>query len=763
MAAEKTVAELELKVTETGVQQATRSLGELEKAQIGVARQLDLTARKVDPLSKAMAEAEKYQRLLTRAQQQGLEGSRAYNVVAEQLARTQKTLAQAHNDNAKAVGLNRMQMMELAHVSRSLFDSMAAGQSPIRAVGMELGRVSQIAASGQGGLGGLLKSLSAIFTPGRLAAGGIVGGLLAMEAAATKTHESLAKVAGDAARTGFSASSIIRAGVIGAGAGVGDMGGAMSTAGHAFEQYKRNTGDVLELLKKFDASFLKVADSAKSADDWVAKIIDEIRKLPSEQGLNLAQALFGQDEGRALFKNIGGLAGAFSDAKSPINEAAKAAKEMDDKIAEAAKRADSELLIAFQKLGSPIEELKLGWYGVVEAIAQAIQKSEGLQKFFWGFTHPLAAIMGGQPEPGGAAGATQLPPISIGGTRRTYAGYGAKSSRGGSSAEDNYTKITRELEQQIRLASAIGDEHKKIQEAIDKENWLAKLGKDTSVEHRDHVAELADKLNAAKEAQDKLNESAKGFNEAYNHIGQTVSGALKDLVHGGKPGDVLKKFGSGFGDNMLDAALTGSGPFAKMFKMEGKDGAMGGLFGGLAQLITGGKNVGSMDVKAGVVNVAGASSDLIGKAGKALGGLFPGAGSSDSAAADSGGGFFSGIGDWFANTFKFADGGIMTSHGALPLRRYAAGGIANSPQLALFGEGSGPEAYVPLRDGRTIPVSMQGMGGGARVTVNNHHGGAHVEARQLSSGEVEILVNRRINQAMAKVPSMLADHMRRQA
>ena len=62
--------------------------------------------------------------------------------------------------------------------------------------------------------------------------------------------------------------------------------------------------------------------------------------------------------------------------------------------------------------------------------------------------------------------------------------------------------------------------------------------------------------------------------------------------------------------------------------------------------------------------------------------------------------------------FPFADGGIMSSSGPVPLRAYASGGVATSPQLALFGEGSRPEAYVPLPDGRTIPVSLQGSGTG---------------------------------------------------
>ncbi len=82
---------------------------------------------------------------------------------------------------------------------------------------------------------------------------------------------------------------------------------------------------------------------------------------------------------------------------------------------------------------------------------------------------------------------------------------------------------------------------------------------------------------------------------------------------------------------------------------------------------------------------------IIGPIVKALGGIFPG--------------------------FAFANGGIMTGDGPVPLKKYASGGIANSPQLALYGEGSKPEAYVPLPDGRRIPVAMQG-GGGGTTTVN---------------------------------------------
>lgn len=71
-----------------------------------------------------------------------------------------------------------------------------------------------------------------------------------------------------------------------------------------------------------------------------------------------------------------------------------------------------------------------------------------------------------------------------------------------------------------------------------------------------------------------------------------------------------------------------------------------------------------------------------------------------------------------ATSFFFADGGIMSASGPLPLKQYAKGGIANSPQLAVFGEGSMNEAFVPLPDGRSIPVTLSGGAGGAGVQIN---------------------------------------------
>lgn len=108
-------------------------------------------------------------------------------------------------------------------------------------------------------------------------------------------------------------------------------------------------------------------------------------------------------------------------------------------------------------------------------------------------------------------------------------------------------------------------------------------------------------------------------------------------------------------------------------------------------------------------------------------------------------GVASGLGKWMGDDFGFvsnlvpgtattfadalmegiiplAKGGVVGSMGSIPLRKYAKGGIADSPQLALFGEGAHREAYVPLPDGRSIPVTMNGAAPNVQVNVINQSG-----------------------------------------
>ena len=107
-------------------------------------------------------------------------------------------------------------------------------------------------------------------------------------------------------------------------------------------------------------------------------------------------------------------------------------------------------------------------------------------------------------------------------------------------------------------------------------------------------------------------------------------------------------------------------------------------------------------------------------------------------------------GSAFGKFLGFANGGIMTGNGALPLKRYAAGGIASSPQLAMFGEGSRPEAYVPLPDGRTIPVTMRGGGDMGNIVVNVDAGGTSVQGNEPDANKLGEAIGVAIRQELIK-------------
>jgi len=133
-------------------------------------------------------------------------------------------------------------------------------------------------------------------------------------------------------------------------------------------------------------------------------------------------------------------------------------------------------------------------------------------------------------------------------------------------------------------------------------------------------------------------------------------------------------------------------------------------------------------------------------------GLLPGLGSTGSGFNLSGFGSLSGDSVSGASGFlnaasinPFAKGGIMGQSGSMDLKRYARGGVANSPQLAMFGEGSTPEAYVPLPDGRSIPVTMRGTGSGVQVgainiTVENTGDDLTPAAQKQLAGQVKGIV-----------------------
>ncbi len=142
---------------------------------------------------------------------------------------------------------------------------------------------------------------------------------------------------------------------------------------------------------------------------------------------------------------------------------------------------------------------------------------------------------------------------------------------------------------------------------------------------------------------------------------------------------------------------------------------------------------------------------------KALGAVAGGGGGLEPNTAAGNAGFMDRVfsTDLAGSAYPFAKGGVMTSRGPVPLKKYARGGIANRPQLALYGEGSKPEAYVPLPDGRRIPVALQGQDKmreamGAGPTQGGGSPVLNMSFQSTSIGGVEYVSRDQLEAAMAQ-------------
>jgi hypothetical protein len=178
---------------------------------------------------------------------------------------------------------------------------------------------------------------------------------------------------------------------------------------------------------------------------------------------------------------------------------------------------------------------------------------------------------------------------------------------------------------------------------------------------------------------------------------------VRDQIFGGGAGGDGEDIADGSGEFLagFNDAVASSEMFFTRFSQAVADGSMsaGEAFENFGKMFL--KQAAAMIIKAQILRALGISFD---------GGQMASTGTGLSGALGFGA--------------KQANGGIlqgaaMANGGVLPFNAYASGGIATGPQLALMGENpfySG-EAFVPLPDGKRIPVEGGGMGGGVTFQV----------------------------------------------
>jgi hypothetical protein len=733
------------------IQAALRQIGKTgDDAMQGLSREAKEAARAFDRLEKSVDASARSAAQVARAYVQtnaavaaGVRTQADAQRVLDMAAEKHKKIAAAANENAKAVGLARHELINLSRQGQDVFVSLAGGQSPLMVFLQQGSQIADIFGSSKAGAGAAVRSfgvnaVKALTSPIGIAIelAAAVGGVAFQ---ASRAQAELAKLGEQSRLTGLPADVLQGAKTVGARAGLDEKGAlnAFGAAAKQFQAYGRNEGDVKSVLEGIDKGFLKVLDRARSAGEFIDILNGKIRSLPTAQAEQLARALY-QDEGGAKLVDaiqrgevsMRALLDASGSTGNSLNQSASAADEMQKKIAQAAQEADNKLLNAFKNIKSPTDDIKLGWYGIVGSMAEAVEKSEKLQRTLNAMTSWSALfkeigaaydkvdrMLGARPvvrledeDRPRLAGPGEIPfpnfneakrgflpkliNSPVGDTRGLFPKGGSKKT--GRTPEqvaaENFVHIREELQAKIALASAEGEEYDKANLKLKILNEQHKIGRGAIQAQKDEVAALVMKLDDAER-------SARDFRDAMKQAADLTRDAISSLANdfrqGKSAGDALNSVLDQMQRKVIDIAsrsITDS-----LFGGSGKDFGGGGLLGGL------------------------------------VGGLFGGGKST--------GYFSSSLFSGSPFSFGFADGGVMTSRGPLPLRRYAGGGIADSPQLAMFGEGRMPEAYVPLPDGRSIPVAMRG--GASKITINNN-APVDVTPRVMSDGEIILHVEKRI-------------------
>ncbi|OKP79766.1 hypothetical protein BTE77_06660 [Ensifer adhaerens] len=138
-----------------------------------------------------------------------------------------------------------------------------------------------------------------------------------------------------------------------------------------------------------------------------------------------------------------------------------------------------------------------------------------------------------------------------------------------------------------------------------------------------------------------------------------------------------------------------------------------------------------------------------------------------------GGGFGGGGGGIFGSLlggiFGFANGGVASNGRPQPLKTFARGGVSRT--AAIFGE-AGPEAAVPLPDGRNIPVKLmeprvpRAQGGGQQavhVTVGvaaDNNGNLLPFVQEVSQQTVSTAAPKIVSAANQQAPAAMAKYQR---
>jgi len=668
------VADAHAKVGQAS-EEAAKVTDTATRRQLDVGRAFERLAAQIDPAFRAQQQMARGQQILDRAFSQGKIDADQYAASLEKLRARFGTVAAANNNLLSQTGNLAAQFNDIAV-------QLAAGTNPLQIAVQQGTQISQVLGDAPGGARGAVKALGGAFmslispvnlvTIGAIAAGGALLQYISGAGSEVQTLDDKLKAHAD----------IIR-----------DLKGAYGEAAKGVDDYASKSLKVIEAQLR--ANMNQLQDEMKKAAESLVKSMPGVSMgIDPQTGAEL-QAFSRSVVESSRFS-------AFTDIIARFQEQLRQGKPdiegYRDAIAELMNRfrdnaniqaAGRELLMASDsadKLGQKVKEAAKG----LDILGGAASGNIGAVREFSAAMSELSKI--GLPKLSDFERVAELRRKGLSDpivtpdmleavdqetlaaqerarqrekekqdeeARRKAEADARRAARGAQADEDAFQRAlttaqgrTKQIEEETRLYGQYGGELEAARLRIELETAAKKRGLDISDDMQRAIDAEVEARRASVEQLEAVRKQQEALNEAQQYFGDMATDALSDLfIEGKSVEDVFNNIAKSIANAALQAALMGQGPLAGLFGLQGQNGAPGGIFGALF----------------------GGMKSLFQPLGPAL-----------------------------------ANGGIMTEYGLAPLNKYASGGIARTPQVALFGEGRMPEAYVPLPDGRSIPVTMQG-------------------------------------------------------
>lgn len=261
-----------------------------EQSLTRVGSRLEAYTRSLDPVAKALANAERGERLLAAAHAQGMQVSDANVRAVEAARRKYEDLSKAQNDNAKSAALSRNEWVNLGRQFQDVGTMAAMGMSPMQILTSQGAQIADVFASSRGGAGAALSEFGMVALriathPLTLLAAGIGVASLATMEFAERQHDLERALNGVGRAAGVDADTLRQIALRGAAAGGLSAGEgvslAASFAGAGISG--RNIGTLVQDALPFSRAFGLDMEKAQT----------EIAQIVGESGLGAFEKRFG--------------------------------------------------------------------------------------------------------------------------------------------------------------------------------------------------------------------------------------------------------------------------------------------------------------------------------------------------------------------------------------------------------------------------------------------------------------------------------------